>query len=346
MQKNICYLRASNQKGFSLIEVMIGLILGLFVILAAGQVFMASKKTTDFNAALGRIQEAGGLSFEMMARDFREAGANPCSSEMVPGSILNNRDNAWWSQWNGGLYGYTSTQNTPGISTGSSAGSRLAGTDAVDIYSALGDSNGGIANVVSKMASPSADIQISANSGFSTGDIAIICDLDTAFLFQATQVNGTAIQHAAGSGAPGNCGKLFMTDGTCSNGTTGGYQFNPSSMIARTSITRWYVGKNEDGGNSLYRAQLRNTGNNSTPTLLERVEVVAGVSNLKIQYSSPSSSDYQNADSVTDWKTVKSIRIRLTLEDKPNAQTEAGIGDSGKGLVRNLTHIVSLRNRQ
>lgn len=63
-----------NQKGFSLIELMIGLVLGLFVTGVVITVFMQSKRNYNQDDEIARLQENGRYALQVMSRDLSLAG--------------------------------------------------------------------------------------------------------------------------------------------------------------------------------------------------------------------------------------------------------------------------------
>ena len=55
-----------NQKGFALIELMIGLVLGLFVTGIVITVFMQSKRSYNQDDEIARLQENGRYALQVM----------------------------------------------------------------------------------------------------------------------------------------------------------------------------------------------------------------------------------------------------------------------------------------
>lgn len=70
----------ARSTGFSLVELMIAMVLGLLVMGAAFAVFMSNQNTYRANEGLNRIQEAARTAFELMSRDIRAAGGSACSN--------------------------------------------------------------------------------------------------------------------------------------------------------------------------------------------------------------------------------------------------------------------------
>lgn len=77
------FLRGRNA-GFSLIELMISLVLGLLVLGAAIAVFQSNQSTFNANEGQNRIQEGARAAYEMMSRDIRAAGGTACSKLARP----------------------------------------------------------------------------------------------------------------------------------------------------------------------------------------------------------------------------------------------------------------------
>ena len=98
--------------GFSLIELMIAMLLGLIVIGGVVSVFLANQQSYRTNQALGDVQDGSRIAFEMMAQDIRNAGLTGCDSSGTGNitSVLKNSPagggTTWWANWNNALIGY------------------------------------------------------------------------------------------------------------------------------------------------------------------------------------------------------------------------------------------------
>jgi type IV pilus assembly protein PilW len=76
-----------NQKGVSLIELMIGLLLGTFVMLGLIRIFETSKQTYTANEGLSRIQEAARAAQAFIADEVQLSGQLPCINTRQIGSL-------------------------------------------------------------------------------------------------------------------------------------------------------------------------------------------------------------------------------------------------------------------
>ena len=81
--------------GFSLMELMVALVLGLIVAGAAIAIFSANRKTYAATESLGRTQEGVRTAFELMGRDLRAAG----SSDESGGGDTNARVRGLRARW-------------------------------------------------------------------------------------------------------------------------------------------------------------------------------------------------------------------------------------------------------
>jgi type IV pilus assembly protein PilW len=322
------------QGGSTLIELMIALALGLFIIGAAIALMLSNRQTYDTTEGLSRIQESARVAFELLARDIREAGLNSCGGAQQFVNVLTHPESLWWTQWNGGVRGYGGSDAFAGAAFGSGVGQRVAGTAALHIM------RSGLPQTVASHDTGSQVLTLSPrNSALSAGDLAIVCNFSQASLFQVSAADANTVSHGTG-GSPGNCsrGLGFANPPDCSE-TGQTYRFEDNAVVMRLESLAWYVGntgRTSTTSRSLYRVAPQNEG--GTLTLVTE-EVLDGVIDLQFDYLLQGGSAYVDASSVTDWNAVTGVRMRLTMEepDRPAAVTDR--------VRRTMTHVVTLRNR-
>ena len=81
---NIEYLnmiKPARCNGFSLISLMIAMVIGLFIIAAAGQVYVQSKSSFNARAAVSTVSENGRFAIQDLRRSLAMAGMNITASE-------------------------------------------------------------------------------------------------------------------------------------------------------------------------------------------------------------------------------------------------------------------------
>lgn len=69
-----------RQKGLTLVELMIGMALGLLVVLAVTYVFAGSRSSYRHQESLSAVQETGRIALEVLTRDIRMAGYPGCGN--------------------------------------------------------------------------------------------------------------------------------------------------------------------------------------------------------------------------------------------------------------------------
>lgn len=319
-----------RQAGLGLIELMVAMLIGLLVSAAAIGIFQSNKRAFAATQGLGRIQENSQAAFEMMARDIREAGGNPCDAELVAGNIASGASTAtatsanWFLGWNRPLHGFE----------GSGLTGQVASTDALqvlrldqEVRTLTADMTTGATSVTYTPASPQ----------FDANDVMMICDMRVLGIFRASAnsgVSGTDGTVSFGTGV--NACSYFPQPnaGTCVAGTA--YLFPEFSTVSRLQGVRWYV-CDPDGvaANGYSLCRRVNDG--------AQEEVVPGVENMQIEYLT--NAGYVNASALgttADWNAVRAVRIALTMRE---AEATSAGSTTGAPLMRTISHVVTLRNR-
>lgn len=83
-------MKRLTQKGFSLVELMVSLVLGSIVVLAAVQLFSTNQRTFQLQQAVSEVQETGRFTLEYLARDLRKVGLEDNSGNSSAGVITTN----------------------------------------------------------------------------------------------------------------------------------------------------------------------------------------------------------------------------------------------------------------
>jgi len=317
------------------------MVLGLLIIGGATSVILANRESYRTNEALSQVQESGRTAYELLARDVREAGISGCNSTGRMANVLDTTSGTlWWQTWFG-IAGYESSQVNPAIPTSSAVGERVAGTDSITLQGIQGT-----ALSVETHDPTSANFKINATTtDFAPNDVLIVCDFDHAAIVQVTNYNSSnvTVVHNTGGGVatPGNCSKGLGYPTDCTSTTGNSYAFGPNSQIAHFDAVAWYIGNNgraSEGGRSLYRRRM----GGAAAILTE--EVVAGVTNMDLQYREQGVSDFRDANAVVNWSNVNAVMITLTLTSADQRVTPDTSVNEGR-VQRRFTNIVTLRNR-
>lgn len=331
--------RANRQQGFGLVELMVSMVLGLILIGGVLSIFLSNQQAFRTNEGLARVQENARISFELMAREIREAGGNPCGARVV-GNVVNDAGTTWNLNWAGGtLIGTDGVDDLDMVPTGTSATDRVTATDAIQVMGA----SVGPSVRISSHTPASALITVAASThNIGTTAFVLVCDGKSAAITQVTSVNGADVYYeAGGTTLPGNCnqGLGYPSSNDCTNATGNTKQYEAGGFVADLVSGVWYVGTNDRGGTSLFRRSAAGSD-----------EIAEGVSDMQIDYllrdeaSGNLDSDWADASTIADWspaaaKQVVAVRLNLTL------QSTSSVGTDQAPLQRQLIHVVNLRNR-
>jgi len=312
-------------RGFSMVELMTAMLLSLLLVAAAVSVFVSNKRVYSSTEGLGRIQESSRIAFELMSRDIREAGGNPCDVRMKVVNVLADTTN-WWAAFDGvtktGITGYAN-----GAFTGSAAG-----TDALRIQ--FFEDTGLVTSA--GMGSTTGNLAVTGISQIEPQQILMACGFfpasptepvtDTATIFSAGKT-GSAITHAEASG---NASDDF-TDAAHPTAVV----YPADTLVGSLRAMEWYVAVNDQGRNSLYRRQLTYPG--TAPVLGDAEEIVNDVVDLQLTYLEGTTW----TAAPTSWNNVTAVQVELELEAGDN---RAG-GVEGQMIKRKLSNVIALRNK-
>jgi type IV pilus assembly protein PilW len=325
-----------KHRGFTLVELMIAMVLGLVIVGSVMAVMLANKRSYRTNEGLSQVQESARTAFELLAHDLRQADGNGCTSSARTANVLTPRP-LWWQDWFG-IAGYDQTEADPAVAIGTAVGERVAGTDSISMQSMDGT---GLAVALHDPVTYRVDI--ATPHDFVANDIILLCDFDHAAIFRASAITGTtSVFHNNFVGTPGNCKRGLGFPHECATTVGDGYQFPQNAQIGRLFAVDWYVGNNGragEGGRSLYRRRLDAGGVEVTE------EVVAGITNMQMQFRA-TGSDVIIADAaaVPDWSVISSVLIQITaLSSDINVTTDPTV-NTGR-VQRQFNYLVSLRNR-
>ncbi|MCW5597848.1 MAG: PilW family protein [Nitrosomonas sp.] len=334
---------ATKQQGFTLVELMIAMTIGLILLGGVITILTSSQQVYRVNDALARMQENARYAFQVLARDIRMAGYFGCAGNGTPVvNTLNNPDSFLWKlgQAIDGFEATSSTAWTPVLPEGAIP-SPLGGRDIIVVRGVEGSETKVLQH---PGGSPpgSANLKVSVGSGLQTDDIVLVTDCQASAIFQITNISTSSgqdnIVHNTGmptANTPGNFTKAL------------GKEFTGGELIKVS--TRSYFIRLIDGLPALYRKiGTRNAE-----------ELVRGVEDMQIEYGEDLNGDwtadiYRSADLVTNWQSVVSVRISLLLQttenniaSQPQPYTFNGttVTPTDRRLRQAFTTVVALRNR-
>lgn len=300
-----------KQKGISLIELMISLVLGLLIVGGVIQMFISTQHTYRTQEAMSRIQESGRYATEVLSRNIRQAGYKGGCARNVDVNILLNESSADNTIHTIGE-GVQGWNNNAPVQYSSDMSGYVANTDVILIKHAATAS--GVTASDNNNAN-SASINLTGASGIPQGQIVVVAEDDACDIFQnASNANATNLNR-------GNPGGLFPGNKSpaSSNPFSKAYSENMRIMLFQSDL--YYIGISDaDPNNSSlrrirYSATGTATGNNE--------ELVDNVVDMQIRYGIDTNNDrrvnsYVPANNVSNWENVVAVRISLLLRSEHN----------------------------
>ena len=331
----------TKQLGVSLIEVMIAMTLGLFLIGGVFTLFMGSRATHVTQTSVANVQESLRFGFEYLAYDLRMAGYMGCANirDMAPQVVANPPVPSV------GLGGSIKGYNGGAGWTNPTAITLVAGTDVISL------SRASLASIHISENSNGSNFKIDTGTtlnGFSVNQILIVTDCRRSDIFRATTVSATSgsatITHASnlntqpgGSSCPAGSGKIVTECSSMGN-------YKSDAQVASLESLTFFIGINPNGNPALYRV--------GTST----EELVEGIFDMQIEYGLDTIDDTLFvADSYSatpgNWSQVVSVRLTLQARSAENnalptttSYTYNGASVTDSRLKRASTTVIGLRN--
>ncbi len=318
------------QHGFGLIELMISMALGMFLVSGAISVFIASKQSYSLNSEMGWIQDNVRFASSTLNKDLRMAGFFGCGANTSIVSTLNTVSGSQWyvdfdkavSGWDGDDAGYPTPEFPAAFNSASAPG--LPDSDLISLRRANDT------DIKIDSHNPmSAVIHTVGNHPFERGDILVATDCSHTAIFQmAGNASNHVTHNTGGSTDPGNCTKqLGVTP--CASGASNAKEFKKSegAFIMSISAHAYYVAESDDGTPALFRREL---GTSSSTATTSDDEIVQGVENLQVYYGLDTDSDsfankYLEAADVpsANWGNVVAIRVHLLFRSLLQVTSQA-----------------------
>ena len=370
--------RRAAGRGFTLVELMVALVLGLVVVGGAITVFAGSRATSTFNATLTELQENARFAMDSIVRDVRMAGFQGCVDintatatvrgdgapttdlfdSAVTGSLV--AGPATWSP--AGPIGFVPPEApAPGVP--------VPGTHALSVQFGSPETHR-----ILKMPSAAAPVTLTdataAAIGLATGDFALVSNCQSADLFRVTGTADASIAHeAAGNGGDGRLTAAYGEpladadgDGVADDATR--------SRVMRFEANVYYVG--DTGRTNAAGDPVRSLYRQTLPYSRPPIEMVEGVGHLALRlgFRDPALGDalafvrpgagplpsgrvevveigllVESFDPVLDAPDARGYAL-AGLTVSPGAAHGAGTYANDRRLRRAFNTTVSIRNRR
>lgn len=345
------YLPSLRNKGFSLIELLISILISLMVLAGVVQLVFNSKRSYLDNQEMSYLQDNTRFVMDILSREIRMAGYKGCASEGANVVSIIRQDilpNVLGLSNNMGflpLQGFENP-NVPAEFT-----NRVADTDSLLVW------HGGTTNPLALLTDNYNNRQLTLNnsngfaSDYKVGMPAMVIDAQCrnvgVFAVTAQNVGLATLNYQS---ANNNCADAsFRADTNCAAqaNALSFRTFAPGSRIVPYVAAGYYIGDSRVrlGMRALKRMSIQadNAGNLSAAT----DEIAQGVTDMQLSYGVLTNGqgvgamvEYRDAPNVNNWNNVVAVRMALTFQAE-GSQWQV----QGAPLTKTLTSTIQIRNR-
>lgn len=322
---------ATRQRGLSLVEVMIAMLIGVLLLGGVVQIFSSTRQSNRVHEGTARMQEIGRMALEVIARDVRMADFWGCASDIT--NVVNNLDATGT--------GYIDF-NTGGL-VGTEGG---AGPDSLVLR---GGVDSGLQLEPPYGPQASANVKVPAGNGLQQGDIVFLADCEQGDIFQISNSNpggsGTVVHNTGSTTSPGN---YNATNPGCPGGGNAhclSKIYGADATLFGVAETRYTIGTGSEGEPALFR---------------NGAEYLDGVEDLQILYGEDTNGNgvadyFVSANQVADMEAVVTLRFAVVARSYDDNltggvnQSYSVLGDNrtapDERLRQVYTTTVNIRNR-
>lgn len=321
----------SSSRGFSLVELMIGIVLGLILVAGVVEVFLGLRQTYQVNQGLSTMQQSARMALDLLVRDFRMIGFRGCDSkqERFVNTVDFDGDGTGDPDFDDlfevNISAFDATQNnwSPTLpSTGIWQGvDPELGSDVIN-FSVIRDAGLRAANTI---AANDTTISVHSSENVAQNDVVLVNDCEKSSTFVVTNASNNSLSRGGAS----NTGET-LTDNNAS--------FAEDVSLFKIENTIYFVAKSElsNRAGDQPLALWRKVNNQ------EQQQLVVGVQSMQVLYGEDTDEDgavnrYVTANAA-DMEKVLTIRFQIIAD----SIEKTGGNDP---LTRTFSQTVMLRNR-
>ncbi len=264
------------QLGVTLVELMVSLALGAFLIFGVMKAFLSGRQAYSLQQSLSHIQESGRFAHEFIGFDVRSSGDYGCGtgdafvSSSTPDdkvsvacagiNALNDADDVRYN-FGYAVYGYDNVSATTIAALPYLAPAPIAGTDILVTHPAsdVGSLTAGVAGAAVDT------LAIQPTTGLARGDFIALSDCANTRILQVKTVSTTTIKVVKdGAVVPAPGDRCIVN-----------IPFDAASTVRRLDTVFYYIGNNTSGVPALYAYSVSDDVSN---------ELIAGVENMQLKY--------------------------------------------------------------
>ena len=345
--------RRTRQVGFSLVEMMIALLMGLILFAGVGHLVLGASRSWALQDELSRIQESARLTLDILGQSISTAGYTGCPHQANLANTLSaEQDNRLWMEhFDKGVLGIAGASAKEYVDSS-------ATSEAIVIHRVDTDEQ----QTVSSHDTSLAKLSLSTGHPYDEGDLLALVtpDCSQISVFRASSATGnSAITHSANNSVLRNCTSHLFGHFACTESApqTTNASHQGAKLIALDSYA-FYL-RNSNNMPTLYR---KKAGEYQSGNTINAEALVEGVEGLLIRYGVDSDNDgvanqYLLASQIApfseEWLSVISVKLEVLVrsftEIAPAPQSYVFGGQTmtanDRFVRRSFMRTIKLRNR-
>ncbi len=303
---------AKYQRGLSMIELMIAIVIGLLLLSGTASLMINNKRIYREQNEMARLQENVRFAMEILIKDIRRAGYAGCMDRIqnVNSTVNGGGNDTFLMNFKNPVEGSESASNWYPSNSTEATVDMLPGSDGITLkfLEPIG------VTLRDDMPLVSAELKVYSVGPLVEGEIIALTDCDSADIMQMTQIQAASIslQHNPGNTnpSPGNSTASLSK------------RYNEGAEVVRFVARRYFVGTSPvTGETGLYRyaQDLHDFDNDGDRAEFITQELIEGVENMQILYGEDTAGNdsvadtFVSADAVTNWDDVVTARISLLM---------------------------------
>lgn len=320
MKLQPAHIGTTNQRGASMIELMITMLLGLFLMAGVLQLFSSNKTTYSNMEGISQIQENARAGLERIKDRVRMAGYMGCSNLGIlePNNITSP------------TVDFSTDTLIKGDNDTNTSNAIVDGTDILTVISTTLEDT----FLSADMATATSEVPLTSPGNLQVNDPVMITDCENADIFRvATIGGGPSLTYS------GTLSKPYLASST------------RIMSLQNTTYSVETTNRVDESGTAVQSLF-------ETPAGGTRVEIMTGVEDMRISYGEDTDNDgqadeYNIESAVSSWASVVSVRLRLLVGTgraigpalRPYVNLDGVLVSEDRRMRRTFTTTISLRNR-